>query len=478
MKKRIKKLSLFIILLLCSTLTVFAKPYNSLDERDTAIKFAGDVIFEEDKTESNKKYTTRLGQTSTILVRDSKVTLQKPTIDKTGEPTDRSPLTYGFNSAVFVYNNGSLNIIDGTINTDAKYGYGVFAFTDGNIIIKDSTIKTKKFYSSGIAANGGGNIDASNLEVVTEGSYSSAIKTSTGSGNITVNKGNYTTKGASSPVVYSTGKIKVTNANLKANMSEGVVIDGPNSVELNKVKLESMNISASDESKFKKNIMIYKSLNETVTEPGIFKSKNSTIKTYSGDTFFVTNTEAEINLENNKINNKTDNFLRIQKSVWGTDGLNGGKVALRLKNQKVDGNIIVDKISILSMFLSDNSKYEGIINGENQAKALSLHLDKNSKVILKGDSYISSLFNDDETNSNIYLNGHKLYVNNVEVEGNSKIIKKEVKKVEKVEKKENTFLESLKKAVPYLIDLAILIVIILIIMLFVFINNKKNNKMY
>ena len=111
MKKRIKKLSLFIILLLCSTLTVFAKPYKSLDERDTAIKFAGDVIFEEDKTESNKKYTTRLGQTSTILVRDSKVTLQKPTIDKTGEPTDRSPLTYGFNSAVFVYNNGSQNMV-------------------------------------------------------------------------------------------------------------------------------------------------------------------------------------------------------------------------------------------------------------------------------------------------------------------------------------------------------------------------------
>ena len=46
---------------------------------------------------------------------------------------------------------------------------------------------------------------------------------------------------------------------------------------------------------------------------------------------------------------------------------------------------------------------------------ISLTLDKTSSITLTGNTYINSLTNADKTNSNINLNGYKLYVNGVEL---------------------------------------------------------------
>ena len=79
-------------------------------------------------------------------------------------------------------------------------------------------------------------------------------------------------------------------------------------------------------------------------------------------------------------------------------------------NQKIKGNIVVDSISTLDMNLTNKSSYEGVINNTNEAKNIKITLDKNSKLILIGDSYISELSDEDETYSNIILNGYKLYI--------------------------------------------------------------------
>lgn len=142
-------------------------------------------------------------------------------------------------------------------------------------------------------------------------------------------------------------------------------------------------------------------------------TSNSKITTNKGDTLYVTNTKATITLENNTIvnNDTTGNFLRVQKDSWGNSGSNGGDVTLNLTKQKVTGNIVIDSISTLSMSLTNSSSYEGTINKDNGAKMISLTLDKTSKLKLTGDSYITSLNNEDSSNSNIDFNGYKLYVN-------------------------------------------------------------------
>lgn len=82
---------------------------------------------------------------------------------------------------------------------------------------------------------------------------------------------------------------------------------------------------------------------------------------------------------------------------------------MNLINQKVNGNIVVDSISKLTMNLTNNSSFTGSINKNNEGEVF-LVLDKTSTITLTGDTYVKSLSNADSTNSNINLNGYKLYV--------------------------------------------------------------------
>ena len=85
-----------------------------------------------------------------------------------------------------------------------------------------------------------------------------------------------------------------------------------------------------------------------------------------------------------------------------------------MTNQTAIGNIVVDSISTLEMNLS-KSYYEGTINGDNSAKEISLKLSKDSTIKLTGDSYITSLEDEDTSYSNIDFNGYKLYVNETSI---------------------------------------------------------------
>ena len=264
---------------------------------------------------------------------------------------------------------------------------------------------------------GGGIMNATNLTITTAGTSSAAIRSDRGGGTVTVDKGTYKTTGKGSPTIYSTADITVKNATLIATASEGIVIEGKNSVTLENVNLTDTNNTLNGQSTTYKNIFLYQSMSGDAADgEATFTSKDSTITTNKGDSFYVTNTTATINLENNKIinNDNTGNFLRIQKDSWGKTGNNGGIVTLNLKNQEVKGNIVVDSISKLTMNLTNGSSFTGTINNSNEGE-VTLTLDKSSTITLTGDTYIKSLTNTDSTNSNINLNGYKLYVDGVEL---------------------------------------------------------------
>ncbi len=65
--------------------------------------------------------------------------------------------------------------------------------------------------------------------------------------------------------------------------------------------------------------------------------------------------------------------------------------------------------------MKSGSYYEGVINGDNTAKDISLVLDRDSSIKLLGDTYVTVLDNGDKSNSNIDFNGYKLYVNNTSI---------------------------------------------------------------
>ena len=233
-------------------------------------------------------------------------------------------------------------------------------------------------------------------------------------GTVNINTGTYTTTGKGSPVVYSTADITVKSAKLVSKASEGLIIEGKNKITIENVELEDTNKELNGQSTTYKNIFIYQSMSgDADTGTAEFSAKDSKITTNNGDTIYVTNTKANIVLENNTfINNDSNgNFIRIKKDSWGKDGSNGGDVELKLINQEVKGNIVVDSISKLSLNLTEDSYYKGTINSNNEAKEITIKLDKSSKVKLTSDSYVTSLDNADSSNSNIDFNGYKLYVN-------------------------------------------------------------------
>lgn len=373
--------------------------------------------------------SSKADENAVLATGDIKVTLSDITVEKTGDSDGGDSTSfYGTNSAILAKDGANLAIKNATITTDATGANGVFSYggsattnntaSDGTrVSIYDSTITTSKDNSGGIMTTGGGTMNAENLTVTTAGTSSAAIRSDRGGGTVTVDKGTYKTTGKGSPAIYSTADITVKNATLVAAASEGAIIEGKNSITLENVTLTDTNNELNGQSTTYKNVFLYQSMSgDADTGEAVFTAKDSTITTNKGDSFYVTNTTATISLENNTIinNDASGNFLRIQKDSWGTSGSNGGTVTLNLTNQKASGNTVVDGISALTMNLKNGSEYKGAINSEN-AGEVTLVLDATSKITLTGDTYVKSLKNADTTNSNINLNGYKLYVDGVSI---------------------------------------------------------------
>ena len=377
------------------------------------VSHIGATEISSDTTNSEETYSSTTASENALLVTSGTSTLTSPTITKSGDSDGDSSDFYGTNAAVLA-KDGTLNIAGGSVTTDGSHANGVFAYSNGVINISETTIKTTGNNSGAVMVTGGGTLTANNVAAETSGNSSAPIRSDRGGGTLTVNGGKYTSHGTGSPVVYSTADITVNKANLTSTASEGVVVEGKNSVTLNNVTMESTNTKLNGNSETYKSIFIYQSMSgDADVGTSSFTAKDSKIVNNKGDIIFVTNTSTVIELENNEIiNNDTDGaFLKVGAAKWGTSGKNGGDVVLNDNNQKINGDILVDNISTLDFSLENGSSYVGTINGDNTAKTIKVTLDSNSTLTLTGDSYITSLEDEDSSYSNINFNGYKLYVN-------------------------------------------------------------------
>lgn len=398
---------------------------------DSNVTYTATKTITENTTIDNETYTSTTSNENGLLADgDIDVEASNITVTKSGDSDSGDTSNfYGNNSAILAKDKANLTLKNITVKTNASGANGVFSYggsattnnseSDGTTVtISDSKITTTGDNAGGIMTTGGGNTIASNLTINTSGTSSAAIRTDRGGGTVTVDKGTYTTTGQGSPTIYSTADISVSNANLVAKASEGVVIEGSNSVKLDNCDLTDSNTKLNGQSTTYKNIFLYQSMSGDAKDgTAVFTANNCNITTNNGDTFYITNTTAEIDLSNNTIiNNDSDgNFLRVQKDSWGNSGSNGGNVTLKMSNQKAIGNIVIDSISTLDMNMESSSYYEGTINGDNQAKSITLKLASSSKIKLTGDSYVTSLEDEDSDYSNIDFNGYTLYVNGVAI---------------------------------------------------------------
>lgn len=376
------------------------------------------------ETETLKEeYTTTDSDKSAILVENGgNATIEGATISKTGGDSTNTENSefYGINSGILVTQNSTATIKNATIETNAKGSNAVFSTgTDSKIYINDSKINTTGSSSSrGLDATYGGYIEAENVEITTQGGSCATLATDRGEGTVTVKNSKLETNGSGSPIIYSTGNISIENTEGTANGSQMVVIEGKNTATVTNSTLTASGTGNRGETD-QAGIMIYQSMSGYAGEgTGTFTATNSNLSIQANSKyyktapmFFITNTDAIINLKNCQLTYGSNTLISNKGTTeWGTTGTNGGNLTLNAENQTLKGNIEIDNISTLKMNLT-NSQYTGTINGEQTAKQIDIKIDSNTKIKLTGNSYITSLEDEDTTYSNIDFNEYTLYVN-------------------------------------------------------------------
>lgn len=334
-------------------------------------------------------------------------------VTKTGDSDGDEADFYGENATVFATNGATLTITDSLIESDGAHANGVFSYGEGTTVnVSDSVIETSGNCSGGIMTTGGGTMNATNLTIHTTGNSSAAIRSDRGGGTVVVNGGSYTTDGTGSPVVYSTADITVNDSDMESTASQGIVVEGKNSVTLNNCNLTAdNNTKNSDKSDYYQAVMIYQSMSgDAASGTSSFTMDGGTLTNKNGDIFFVNNTACEINLTSaNIVNEDSDGiFLRAAAAGWGNEGSNGGKINMTASDQTIDGDMVVDDVSALNLYLTDGSTWTGAINTDGQAGDVYVEISGGSTWTLTADSYVSSLTCDADS---INLNGYKLYVN-------------------------------------------------------------------
>ncbi len=375
----------------------------------------------ENGTINGTEYSSSGDDENALRVDGAEVTLENVTVNKNGGSSSNTENGdfYGQNAGVLALNGAQVTVKDSTFNTDAVNGNAVFSYGEGTVVnISDSVIRTTQNNSGGIQTTGGGTTNAYNLDAETAGNSAAAIRSDRGGGTVYVEGGKYITNGTGSPAIYCTADITASSAELTANASEGVVVEGKNSVTLENCTVtgKMSNTYNGDSNENIHCIMIYQSMSgDAALGEASFSASGGSIKSLAGDMFYITNTDCVISLENVEFTLANDTFLRIEGNDssrgWGTAGANGGDVVLTASSQKINGNIIVDKISSLDLTLSEGSELMGAVNSENNGGKVSVTI-SDSTWTLTADSYVTE-FNGDV--SSVIANGYHLFVNGEQV---------------------------------------------------------------
>ena len=385
---------------------------------------------------ADQTFSSDTADESALIVNTAEtVTLMNPTVTKTGDSNGGDNCNfYGLNAGLLVMGGSTTTITGGTIETSASGANGVFSYggnggrngADGDgttVVISDTTITTTGDGSGGIMTTGGGITYATNLAVTTSGRSSAAIRTDRGGGTVVVDGGTYSTNGPGSPAIYSTADITVKNSELVSNLSEGVCIEGMNSITLENCNLTANNTQRNSNATFLDTIMIYQSMSgDADSGTSSFTMTGGSLTSLSGHMFHVTNTHAVITLSGvNLVNEGSDILLSVCDDGW-----NGASniAELNADNQTLIGTILVGENSELTLTLTNGSTFEGSISGEivnakgetvsTETGTIHVILDDTSVWILTADTSITSF---EGSVSGIVSNGYKLYVNGTELEG-------------------------------------------------------------
>ena len=364
--------------------------------------------YTEDTTVSNETIeSTGTDENAALISSGANVTLDNDTITRTSADSqggDNSSF-YGVGAAVLA-TDGTAYVKEGSVTTDAAGGAGLFAYGDGTVYASGTTVKTTQDTSGGVHVAGGGTLYGWDLNVETNDESSAAIRSDRGGGTMVIDGGTYVSNGVGSPAIYSTADIAVSNANLTANGSEAICIEGLNSIHLYDCDLTG-NMSDLDQNDNTWTVILYQSMSgDSEVGNSTFQMNGGSLTSENGGVFYTTNTESTITLSNVDITYNDDNEFFLQctgntnQRGWGQSGANGADCHFTGISQDMQGNVIWDSISNLDFYLTEGSSLTGAVvdnesyAGEGGAGYCNVYVSADSTWTVTGDSTVSSLENE------------------------------------------------------------------------------------
>lgn len=369
------------------------------DSYDAANEYTEDA-----ESDGESFVSTGTDENAVLVDSGAKVTIKNAQISRQSSDStggDNSSF-YGIGAAVLA-KDGAVNVSDSEITTDAAGAAGVFAYGDGTAYVSDTTITTRQDTSGGIHVAGGGTLYAWNVNAETSGESSAAIRSDRGGGTIVAEGGTYTSNGVGSPAIYSTADIAVSDAQLTANGSEAVCIEGLNSIHLFNSDLTG-NMADDEQNDCTWNVILYQSMSgDSEVGNSTFEMEGGSLTAKNGGMFYTTNTESTFLLSGVDIAYADDSefFLRCtgneNRRGWGSVGSNGADCLFTAKEQEMQGDVVWDSVSDLDFYMTDGSTLTGAVvddescAGEGGDGVCNFYISDDSTWVVTGDSTLTDL---------------------------------------------------------------------------------------
>ena len=350
-----------------------------------------------DTSEASRQYTASGNDQSVRAVYDAHYTASGVTLSKSAGVSTNSEKsrTLGLNSALYGAN-AKVDLSNVSIMATAPDADGIFLAGNSTSEIINSALVATGENSSAIGVKDNSSVSLVNTRFSSAGKNAPVMKVFEG-GKLVANGGFVVSEGANSPGIYSLGSVEINNTNISiSGDSYAVQVSGNGSVTGNSAAFGGKGIMLFNENEFSRN---------TAT----FTANNSNITTTSDCVFYVTNADSVINLTGNTITvPRNAVLLRALSGEYGTPDANGGHVTLNVKSQTLNGDIITDNLSSVTLNLLGGVVYRGTLNPINYTGAMNISLSADSHWSLNADSYVTVFENADTTCSNIISNGFNI----------------------------------------------------------------------
>lgn len=366
---------------------------------------------EEVSSDNETISTTTADENAALVENGGTLKITNGKLQKSGNDTNGDNCNfYGINSILLAVGEKSKAYISNSaLASDSEGSNAIFATDGATVYSEKNSITTSKGNSRGLDATYGGTIIADDMTIQTAGDHSASLATDRGGGNISVTNSTLNTSGSGSPLIYSTGAIEVSGVTGTAEGSQIAGMEGLNHIKIYDSELSSTITDKTASDPVANGVIIYQSTSgdaDTSTgERAQFQAVDSTLhsKIESGAMFYVTNTSADILLSGTTLDfdSTKAKLLQIEgndANNWGRAGSNGGDVTFTGLGETLTGDISVDSISSLDLYLLDGTTYTGQIlstanagDQNDSAATITINLDQDSTWVVTGDTTVFAL---------------------------------------------------------------------------------------